>query len=232
LTVASLVELATDPNSSWFCRAGRRGRVRRRRPVTGPPMVPGSCTPSTSTPTTGAAAPAGTCSQPPRRSWTGWASPSRCCGSCPATPAPAASERAGWAADGTEKTSEALGSASKRSATGGAPSGCLPGGLPCPWTPGTVDAVARHQAPRDNRQSQRRRPSIKAAGRGRLGCRVGWWGARGWGSDRPAPSARSLHLGRGGRWSSHHLPLPSRTGYTHRFSRSTRPTHQAHTGGR
>src|SRR5215218_6960542 len=85
------------------------------------PKVPGSCTPSTSTPTTGAAAPAGPCSEPPRRSWTGWASPSRCCGSCPATPAPAAStSEPGGPPTAPRRPARPLGSASTRSATGGA----------------------------------------------------------------------------------------------------------------
>jgi hypothetical protein len=33
-----------------------------------------------------------------------------------------------------------------------------PGGLPCPWTRGTVDTVACRESPRGKRQSQRSRP--------------------------------------------------------------------------
>jgi hypothetical protein len=74
-----------------------------------------------------------------------------------------------------------------------------PGGLPCPWNRGTVDTVACRKAIRGKRQSQRGRPWIKLAGRGRLGCRVGWWGACGWGRACQHRPARSLHPGRGGR---------------------------------
>src|SRR5512133_253811 len=63
--------------------------------------------------------------------------------------------------------------------------GAWPGGLPCPWNRGTVDTVACRESTRGKRQSQRSRPWIKIAGCGRLRCRVGWWGACGWGSGMP-----------------------------------------------
>jgi len=49
-----------------------------------------------------------------------------------------------------------------------------PGGLPCPWTRGTVDTVACHQAARGKRWSQRSLPSITSPADGRLRCLVGW----------------------------------------------------------
>jgi hypothetical protein len=59
------------------------------------------------------------------------------------------------------------------------------GGLSCPWTRGTVDAVARQETSGASGGANevghaRRLPAI-----GRLGCRVGWWGACGWGSGMP-----------------------------------------------
>src|SRR4029450_8343638 len=64
-----------------------------------------------------------------------------------------------------------------------------PGGLPCPWTRGTVDTVACRETPRGKRQSQRSQPdSIKLPTVGRLRSWLGWWGACGWGSGMPAPS--------------------------------------------
>ena len=57
-----------------------------------------------------------------------------------------------------------------------------PGGR---WTP-----VACQETAGGKRQSQRSRPRIKVAGRGRLRCRVGWWGACGWGSGMPVPSGQ------------------------------------------
>jgi hypothetical protein len=65
-----------------------------------------------------------------------------------------------------------------------------PGGLPCPWNRGTVDTVACRESTRGKRRSQRSRPCDQVAGHGRLGCRVGWWGACGWGSGMPAPSGQ------------------------------------------
>jgi hypothetical protein len=65
-----------------------------------------------------------------------------------------------------------------------------PGGLPCPWTRGTVDTVACRETIRGRRQSQRSRPYIKVAGRGRFGCRLGGRRACGWGSGMPAPSGQ------------------------------------------
>ena len=65
-----------------------------------------------------------------------------------------------------------------------------PGGLPCPWNRGTVDTVACQQASRGKQWSQRSRPCINSPTIGRLGCRVGWWGACGWGSGMPAPSGQ------------------------------------------
>jgi hypothetical protein len=38
----------------------------------------------------------------------------------------------------------------------------------------------------------------------RLRCRVGWWGACGWGSGMPAPSGQILTLGVVGKPGSHH----------------------------
>jgi hypothetical protein len=73
-----------------------------------------------------------------------------------------------------------------------------PGGLPCPWNRGTVDAVACQQATRGKQWRQRSRPWIKLPAIGRLGCRVGWWGACGWGRACQHRPARSLHPGRGG----------------------------------
>jgi hypothetical protein len=83
---------------------------------------------------------------------------------------------------------------------GASPFCCLAGGLPCPWTRGTVDAVAYRESPGGKRWSQRSRPPDEGAGRGRLGCRVGWWTRLrlGAGHARSRP-ARSLHPGRGGR---------------------------------
>jgi hypothetical protein len=46
-----------------------------------------------------------------------------------------------------------------------------PGGLPCPWTPGTVDTVACRKAARGKRRSQRSRPCKRSPAEGRLGCR-------------------------------------------------------------
>ena len=63
-----------------------------------------------------------------------------------------------------------------------------PGGLPCPWNRGTVNTVACQQSPRGKRRSQRSRPVLdQVAERARLRCRVGWWGACGWGSGMSAP---------------------------------------------
>jgi hypothetical protein len=53
-----------------------------------------------------------------------------------------------------------------------------------------VDTVACQQATRGKRQSQRSRPCDRAAEHARLRCRVGWWGACGWGSGMPAPSGQ------------------------------------------
>ena len=64
-----------------------------------------------------------------------------------------------------------------------------PGGLPCPWNRGTVDTVACSKAAGGKRQSQRSRPCIRLAGRGRLRCRVGWRRLR-LGSGMPAPSGQ------------------------------------------
>src|SRR4030095_4376048 len=61
-----------------------------------------------------------------------------------------------------------------------------PGGLLCPWTRGTVDTVACHQATRGKRQSQRSRPCIKASGRSRLTRGVVWWCVCAWGWAMPA----------------------------------------------
>jgi hypothetical protein len=69
--------------------------------------------------------------------------------------------------------------------------GAWPGGLPCPWTRGTVDTVACHQATRGKRWSQRSRPVLdQVAEWARLGCRLGWWGACGLWSGMPAPSGQ------------------------------------------
>src|SRR4029450_11730426 len=66
-----------------------------------------------------------------------------------------------------------------------------PGGLPCPWNQGTVDAVACRKTTRGRRQNQRSRPDwIRSPANGRLGCRVGWRSACGWGSGMPAPSGQ------------------------------------------
>jgi hypothetical protein len=65
-----------------------------------------------------------------------------------------------------------------------------PGGLPCPWNRGTVDTVACRESARGKRRSQRSRPCMTSPALGRLGCRVGWWGACGWGSGMPAPSGQ------------------------------------------
>jgi hypothetical protein len=79
-----------------------------------------------------------------------------------------------------------------------------PGGLPCPWNRGTVDAVACREATRGKRWSQRSRPCLNSPTRGRLRCRVGWWRACGWVGHAKCRPARSLHPGVVGERGSHH----------------------------
>jgi hypothetical protein len=68
----------------------------------------------------------------------------------------------------------------------------LPGRAVCPssWNRGPVDTVACRKAARGKQRSQRSRPSVNVAAIGRLGCRVGWWSACGWGSGMPAPTGQ------------------------------------------
>jgi hypothetical protein len=49
-----------------------------------------------------------------------------------------------------------------------------PGGLPCPWNRGTMDAVACRKSTRSKRQSQRTRPCSKPTEQARLRNRLGW----------------------------------------------------------
>ena len=68
---------------------------------------------------------------------------------------------------------------------------CLAGRSSCPWNRGTVDTVACRQTTRGKRRSQRSRPLHQGCRPwARLGCRVGWWRACGWGSGMPAPSGQ------------------------------------------
>jgi len=93
--------------------------------------------------------------------------------------------------------------------------GAWPGGLPCPWTRGTVDAVACRKTTRGKRQSQRSRPCMKFAGP-RSAQEPGWLVGRlrlgvGHASTvRPDPST----LGMVGERGSHHegrRPVPGRS---------------------
>src|SRR5215211_7437788 len=75
-----------------------------------------------------------------------------------------------------------------------------PGGLPCPWTRGTVDTVACRKAARGKRWSQRSRPCDQDC-RARLGSGAGLVGGALVAGGRACQHrpARSLHPGRGGR---------------------------------
>jgi hypothetical protein len=65
-----------------------------------------------------------------------------------------------------------------------------PGGLPCPWTRGTVDTVACCKTTRDKRWSQRSRPCDQDCRAGSA-QEPGWLvSACGWGSGMPAPSGQ------------------------------------------
>src|SRR5215207_5421475 len=81
--------------------------------------------------------------------------------------------------------------------------GAWPGGLPCPWNRGTVDAVACRETIRGKRWSQRSRPWIRLpSGLGSGAGLVG--GACGWGSGmpstvRPDPSTLDVVGERGSR---------------------------------
>src|SRR5215211_7991158 len=65
-----------------------------------------------------------------------------------------------------------------------------PGGLPCPWTRGTVDTVACQETARGKRGANEVGPTESTAEVARLRSRVGWWSACGWGSGMPAPSGQ------------------------------------------
>ena len=76
-----------------------------------------------------------------------------------------------------------------------------PGGLPCPWTRGTVDTVACRETTRGKRQSQRGRPDRIKNDHPWVGSGAGLVGgvlAAGGRACQHRP-ARSLHPGRGGR---------------------------------
>jgi hypothetical protein len=86
------------------------------------------------------------------------------------------------------------------------------GGLPCPWTRGTVDTVACGKAARGKRQSRRGRPWMNSPAIGRLRCRLGWWSACGWGRACQHRPAGSLHPGVvGARGSRHEGRSPARS---------------------
>jgi hypothetical protein len=74
---------------------------------------------------------------------------------------------------------------------GPAPFGCLAGRSVLPLEPGD----GGHRGMPTGRQGQAMEPTKSArldqvAEWARLGCRVGWWGACGWGSGMPAPSGQ------------------------------------------
>jgi hypothetical protein len=70
-------------------------------------------------------------------------------------------------------------------------SGCLAGRSALPLERGNGGRLACRRAAGGKLRSQRSRPdSIRLPAIGRLGCRVGWWGACGWGSGMPAPTGQ------------------------------------------
>jgi hypothetical protein len=70
-----------------------------------------------------------------------------------------------------------------------------PGGLPCPWTRGTVDTVACRETPGESDRANEVGFTRSTAGCGRLRRRVGWRRLRlGGGACQHRP-ARSLHPG-------------------------------------
>jgi hypothetical protein len=97
---------------------------------------------------------------------------------------------------------------------GSPPRVAWPGGLPCPWNRGTVDTVACKRPPGASDGANEVGPT--GSGRrpcGRLRCRVGWWGACGWGSGmpgtvRPDPSILGVVGERASRHEGRLWPIP------------------------
>jgi hypothetical protein len=78
-------------------------------------------------------------------------------------------------------------------------SGAWPGGLPCPWNRGRWIPWHAARPPGASGEANEVGRTDQLPAIGRLRCRVGWWGACGWGRVCQQRPARSLHPGRGGR---------------------------------